>query len=120
MDLSHLGVALISAFAGAIWMRKRMLAGSAPSRTAVDHSTDFGLTGARRVFFIVFLTGWLIGWTIVIILVAGTLLTAVPGAHSIFLLGWLIAALAAWGGALHELVQAVRGKRSTVLGRKRM
>ena len=114
MDLSHLVVAVISACAGAILMRKQ---GQADGTFAADPAPKPRLTGGERIFVVVFLAGWLIAWTFGILMAASALLTGASGPVSVFIFGWLIAAIAGWGAAMHTLVRALRGKRSIFSGR---
>lgn len=128
LDLSHLVVAILSAMAGAIWMRWRhrpqttdtgpIISARSPVRVSTSEPRLEGekLGLAERLFTCLFLTGWLIGWTFGIASVAAGLWSGESEAV-VFLAGWLIAAVAAWFAGAYSLAQAIQGRRPTLTGR---
>ena len=115
-DLSHFIVAILAAFGGAWWMRRRQ-----SSDTYGVTTTDLTVTPeeaaerapklpiAARLFAIVFIGGWLIAWTAGIVMAFGALMSG-AGSANLFMIGWLIAAVAAWFAASYHLIQLILGK----------
>lgn len=62
-----------------------------------------------RVAIILFLSTWLIGWSLAIIAVAAVLVSGDSGADW-FLILWETLAVLGWGAALLALIRQIRGK----------
>ncbi len=107
LDVSHLIVTIIAAVCGAILMRRR---NPAPIRRPRPRTDD--IVGAERVLTIIFSTAWLVIWTVGVVIVAGSLLSAPNIGPALFVLAWLTAAVTAWTMVAYSIVQAIRGKRT--------
>ena len=99
--LSHVVTAAIAFAAGYRMRRKPDPVG--PSRAtmapAVGATPDVSGPGlAERIFKIVFIGAWLVGWTVGVVMAAGFWITTLkaPGFHTLFVGAWLVAAVAAW------------------------
>ena len=119
MDVTHLIVAIIALSIGILIGRNRnrtdadsifgseqpqpLSSVSEPEKSKGDMSTGM------RLFSSVFLFGWLIAWTVGILMAISTFGSA-GGTVSLFIVGWLIAAIAGWVWAVYTLWKLVTGR----------
>ncbi|WP_136442170.1 hypothetical protein [Pacificoceanicola onchidii] len=64
------------------------------------------MTG-ERLFMLIFLLGWIFAWSVACLTALRFVLS---GQGGLFLIGWLIAALAGWGLAANTIYRLVTGK----------
>jgi len=115
-DLSHLVVAILAALGGAWWVRRRQPRDSYGitdiDPTVASEQVAEGppkLPFVARLFTIVFTGGWLIAWSAGILIAFGSLVSG-AGSANLFMIGWLIAAVAAWFAVVYHLIQLILGK----------
>lgn len=125
LDISHIIVAILAfVAAGAFFKRKprdtyqdEPLRSQSSSLKTFQGSAlepdqkDKEMSGFEQLFTIVFMGGWLIAWTAGIGMAFQAF--ASGGGPSMFLLGWLIAAIAGWFFGVYALGMAIMGKRVT-------
>ncbi|MBO9445717.1 hypothetical protein [Ruegeria sp. R14_0] len=119
MGASHVIVAIVTLCAGLVIGRMRKPKDTestfgnqlAPTlQLDADHSENkkSDMSPGMRLFYSVFLTGWLIAWSAGILMAVSTF-SAVDGGASLFVVGWLIVAVAGWVWAVYTLWKLLTG-----------
>ncbi|WP_170385509.1 hypothetical protein [Ruegeria atlantica] len=119
MDITHLIVAIVALGIGLMIGQSRnrkdanAIFGSAqspPQNSDLEQEKGAGgMSLGMRLFSSVFLFGWLIAWTVGILMAVSTFGSA-GGTASLFMIGWLIAAIAGWVWAVYTLWKLVTGR----------
>ena len=106
--LSHVVIAAL-AFVVGISMRRKPAA-RVPEVTPPANA-ELPSAG-ERLFKIVFLAGWLMAWTVGIMMAGGMFLGTLgqEPAAAVFVGGWLVAAIAGWVWAVVTLIRMLQGR----------
>ncbi len=112
-------ISLLTIAAIAFWIGRNSIRRARPEKEDFDHSPIQSAPGssdrvpmtAMRLFLLLFLSGWIIAWS------AGVLTAFVmfvrgfgDGVTTLFLGGWLLAAIAGWALAAHTIYKIVTGQ----------
>lgn len=121
LDVSHAVVALIAALATLLFVRSgRARSETSTIRRRMTSDTSDAqeeppkIKGAARIFALLFLIGWIAAWSAGIFMAFSIFVSAMAqgelGFVTVFIGGWLIAALAGWLFAAKAIVDVTRGR----------